>query len=213
MTIAVESIYPLVDLSTDAFRQAYHHGLWWCMYGECTHNGPLDDCYLVDNLKTVAMRGYFDGEHESSLLPSIGFYIGMIHGGILSPETGELLQGSTTLVTFTNKWTRKGYRAGREWFFNEVEPEKRRFTDTSFIKRLRESINDMLSFRHRASTWSYSIGCVLGELSGQLFPQTAQEYHHWEKVRLRLEARIKSWEGKRERNTEALPILDAMQEA
>ena len=40
----------------------------------------------------------------------------------------------------------------------------------------------MLPFGDSDATWNYSIGCVLGELSGQLFPQTQQEREHWAKA-------------------------------
>lgn len=50
----------------------------------------------------------------------------------------------------------------------------------------------MLSFGDSDATWNYSIGCVLGELSGQLFPQTQQEREHWAKAMQQAKAELQS---------------------
>jgi len=40
--------------------------------------------------------------------------------------------------------------------------------------------HDAAYFHDGESTWYYAIGCMLGELSGQLFPATTEEYARWE---------------------------------
>ena len=46
--------------------------------------------------------------------------------------------------------------------------------------RLQEMERETLHFHEEDSTWYYAIGCILGELSGQLFPATGEEYARWE---------------------------------
>jgi len=205
MTVAVQTITPLIIIQNDAFAKAYEQGLWWCLFGEREGDGPLPDSYLVEDLRNCGVRDLFNGQHENAL-QHIGFYIGMIHGGILSSQTLQLCPNVTALVTFHDREIARGYSAGRDWFFNEAEPEQRRYTDRSFIERLRESITDMLSFGDGDETWNYSIGCVLGELSGRLFPQTPQESTHWEETRRKFAAHVKRCQESKEQHTEPLSI-------
>ena len=71
----------------------------------------------------------------------------------------------------------------------------------------------MLTFHDSDETWNYSIGCVLGELSGQLYPQTQQEGLHWKETTRPVEAHLKRDQESQERTTQPLPILEALQEA
>ncbi len=201
-----QAITPLVDIQHADFAHQYELGVWWSHYGDHQGNGPQPDTYLVVNLKTCAVHGYFDGQHEH-LLSHIGFYLGMIHGGVLSPQTGKLRPDVTTLVTLCDTSIARGYRAGREWFFNEAEPHEQRRTDSTFIERLRESITEMLSFQDSDETWNYSIGCVLGELSGQLFPETPQEHQHWEKTRRKVEEHLKRYQEPQQHTTDPVRVL------
>ena len=68
------------------------------------------------------------------------------------------------------------------------------------------------AFGDSDETWNFSIGCVLGELSGQLFPQTQQEYEHWEETKRRFEEHCKRHQDTQSRHTEPLPVLTALQE-
>jgi|SRR5690242_733987 len=144
MTRGVHALPWLLDIRSSEFASQYELGLTWALFGEREKTGPLDDSYLVSHLKTFAANGYFDGGHAADLA-CIGFYIGMIHGSILCPHTGDLVPRITALVVFHDKQIRRGYRAGREWFFYEAEPHERWRTDTGFLARLTESITDMLS--------------------------------------------------------------------
>lgn len=210
MTRDVHAIPRLLDIRSSEFASQYELGLTWALLGEREKTGPLDDSYLVYHLKTFAASGYFDGQHAADLA-RIGFYIGMIHGSVLCPQTGELVPEITALVVFHDKQIRRGYRAGREWFFNEAEPHERRPTDTDFLARLTESITNMLSFGDSDATWNYSIGCVLGELSGQLFPQTQQEREHWAKAMQQAKAELQSQQSI-ERDTEPLPLIEGTEQ-
>jgi hypothetical protein len=81
----------------------------------------------------------------------------------------------TALVAICNRDAARGYRAGREWFFVDAESDECRYTESRLIERLRESVLEMAHWQDRDSTWFFPIGCVLGELSGQLFPMNARE--------------------------------------
>ncbi len=52
---------------------------------------------------------------KNSYKKDIGYFIGMLHGGMLSPSTQQLRPEVTPLVT--NKDNARGYRVGREFFF------------------------------------------------------------------------------------------------
>lgn len=143
---------------------------------------PLPDSYLVNNLMRDAANSYFDGLHDH-LLPRIGFYIGLLHGRILSPQTEELRPDATALVVFQSREAARGYRIGREYYFCEASPRERRATDVGLIERLHELARESLEFRDEEGTWYYSIGRLLGELSGQLFPATLTEQQQWEAER------------------------------
>ena len=56
-----------------------------------------------------------------------------------------------------------------------AEPYERRYTESRLMERLRESVLEMVHWQDCDSTWFFSIGCLLGELSGQLFPINDQE--------------------------------------
>ena len=102
----VHTILPLIDIHSSEFARSYELGLWWSLFGEREEAGPLDDRYLVDNLKIYAEKGCFDGQPDQTLFTSVGFSIGMIHGGVLSPQAGTLLPDVTTLVTICDKYIR-----------------------------------------------------------------------------------------------------------
>ena len=70
----------------------------------------------------------------------------------------------------------------------------------------------MLAFQDSDATWNYSIGCILGELSGQLFPQTKREQWHWQETNRRIKEGLMQCQETQERNTEPLPKLAAIQE-
>jgi hypothetical protein len=171
---------PLIDIETVEFGKHYENGVYWSMYGDEQGRGLVCDSYLVTNLKNYATRGYFD-RHDGYWLPHLGFYLGMYHGGVLSPATGKLRPEVHTLLAITTEDTLRGYHAGREWYFVETAPtpHERRITEHYIIERLRDSATEMHAYHDHDSTWYYCVGCILGELSGQLFPMTVHEQDEW----------------------------------
>lgn len=171
-------VTPLLDMQSASFATSYTQGLYWSLSGEREVNGPLPESYVVEHLETYITGGYFDGKHEHCL-PFLGFYLGMVHGGVLT-NRGKLRPDVTTLVVLQQRQTTRGYRAGREWYFYEASPRERWQTDSDLIERLREVAREHLHFRDQQATLRYAFGCILGELSGHLFPKTAQETQAWE---------------------------------
>jgi hypothetical protein len=53
--------------------------------------------YLSDNLKMCARLKRFDGGHDEPLRADSGFFLGMLHGGVLIPD-GSLRPDAKTLV-------------------------------------------------------------------------------------------------------------------
>ena len=56
----------------------------------------------------------FDGRHEKPLRQDIGFFLGMLHGGVLTPD-------ANTLVIVHTKDFREGYERGRRDYFTQYE--------------------------------------------------------------------------------------------
>jgi hypothetical protein len=70
--------------------------------------------------------------------------------------------------------------------------EERTFTDVQLIERLQELERQSIEFHDEEGTWYYSLGCLLGELSGQLFPVTPQDYALWEDIERRFWAQVQA---------------------
>jgi len=170
----VSTTVPLIDIQSIEFATQYENGAWWSMYGDEQGKGPVTASYLVTNLKHYAERDYF-GKNDPSHLHHLGFFLGRYHGGILSPQTGQRRPDVTTLAHLDHRDAQRGYRAGREFYFVDAEPHEQRYTEYSLIERLRESVSEMFSWHNGDGTWFFAVGCLLGELSGPLFPMTPAE--------------------------------------
>jgi hypothetical protein len=72
-----------------------------------------------------------------------------------------------------------GTRRGRQWFFEEADPDERTMTDGQLIERIRELTTDAATWHDPEGVWFYIVGRLLGELSGNLFPLTDQERQQW----------------------------------
>jgi hypothetical protein len=179
MAPKVHQVTPLIDIQSAKFAEYYQHGVWWSMYGDEQGKGPVSASYLVTNLKQHAERDAFN-KPDPYYRHYIGFFLGMYHGGILSPQTGQLRPDVTTLAILDHKGTRRGYYVGREWYFHEAEPQECRFNEQTVIARLRELVTENpYQQGDNAGTWYYCIGCLLGDLSGQVFPETKAERQTW----------------------------------
>ena len=127
------------------------------------------------------IHGWFDRQHEQAISQPVEFCLGMIHRGMLLPD-GTQQPEIVAMVRIKNEDFARGYQLGREWFFNEAEPnEKMNMTDQAFVTRLQEFVDDEESlhpgyFQTGATDLVYwYIGCLLGELSGHIFPQREEE--------------------------------------
>ncbi len=180
------AVTPLIDIKSEEFAKQYEYGVSWSMYGDEQGNGPVPASYLVTNLKRYAEQDYF-GVNDPYHLSHLGFFLGMYHGGIFSPQTGQRRPDVTALAHLDHRDAKRGYCAGREFCFVDAEPHEQRYTEYSLIERLRESVTEMASWRNGDSTWFFAVGCLLGELSGQLFPMTPAEQRVYLPQRQRLE--------------------------
>ncbi len=174
------SVTPFLDVQDVTFAKHYSYGVRWSLFGERENSGLLEDSYLVQNFMRYIVAGCFDGQHEQAVFQSIGFCLGMIHGGMLLPD-GTQRSEVTALVCIQNQDFAKGYQIGRNWFFNEFEPHERMKTDRDFVQRLQGFVEDQESvhpgYFHTGGTdlIFWYIGCLLGELSGYIFPQREEE--------------------------------------
>lgn len=183
---SVSTTVPLIDIQSAEFAKQYELGRWWSMYGDEQGQGPVPASYLVTNLKRYAEQDYF-GTNDPYHLHHLGFFLGMYHGGILSPHTGQRRPDVTTLAHLDHRDAKRGYRAGREFYFVDAEQHELRYTESSLIGRLRESVTEMAPWRNGDGTWFFAVGCLLGELSGQCFPMTPAEQRVYMPQRQRVE--------------------------
>jgi hypothetical protein len=172
-------ITPLIGIENPTFAKHYHDGLCWSLSGDYKGNKPFTDAHLVANLKRDAAKGRFDSRHEDSLL-YVGFYFGAVHGCLLSPETGAIRSDMTTLITFTHPDARHGYYVGRRDRCMNTPPNEGIYTDTELLEQLRQIALDLAGYPDETDSWYYSIGCLLGNMSLQVFPATPQEQDAWE---------------------------------
>lgn len=174
------AVIALVDIDNVEFAKNYQLGLQYTMHWERESNGLIEDQYVISNLTMCVKNGWFDGQHQTTLYQHVGFTLGMVHGSIVSPHTGKLFPDATTLVKLHNTEFLRGYQAGREWYFLDTPPDERRRADTDIIRYLQEVAADLLHSKNGEVIWNFGIGCLIGELSGQLFPCTQEEIHAWE---------------------------------
>jgi hypothetical protein len=175
-------ITALIDIQSSTFAERYVIGVRWRLFGWHEHGeveaqGPLPEHYLIDNLKMCAKTHRFDGRHEEPLRKDIGFFLGMLHGGVLTPG-GTLRPDAKTLVILHTKDFREGYERGRRDYF--MQYEEIAHTEDDLLDLLKARAQDNLYLGREQDTLRWAIGCTVGELSGRLFPLTGQEqpYQH-----------------------------------
>lgn len=139
----------------------------------------MTDRYMLENLRTSLRVSDVDGQQAYGL-PGIGSHFGRLDSAILSPETGTPRSDVTMLTSFCNDNAARGYSVGREHYFIDALPDERTYTDRQLIERLQELEREAVEFHEEENTWYYALGCIPGELSGQLFPATSLEYAQWE---------------------------------
>lgn len=170
------AIVPLVIIQSSDFRQWYRMGVWWCHHGR-EGQGPLEDTYFSTCFLGGIQRHAYTQPINRYLVRDVAFYLGMIHGGVLS-ATGTIRTDTTTLVHLHETESIRGYQAGREYFFVDADKKEEWYmTEDDLIKRLQELVNEYESYKDARAIVRFGIGCILGELSGHLFPWTREEHH------------------------------------
>lgn len=200
-------IIPLLDIQHPPFEKLYRDGVYWSLFTVRCAN-PLSDRYMLENIRAILNETDVDGQY-AYWLPYIGFHLGRMHGAILSAQTGHVRHGITALACFVDADAKWGYDVGRHWYFIDAlveQPDNRTYTDASLIERLQELERESLGFHQGESTWYYAYGCILGELSGQLFPATSEEYARWEAEDRRVLAEYEQ-ERRQPRYTDLVPDL------
>ena len=184
-----QSISPLIDFCSADSRKQYDNGVWWRLHGWRTHGeveaqGPLPDSYFVNNLKACVARKEFDTPTgEQWVHKSVCFFLGMLHGGVLSPTTGLLRPDVTTLVVLTHQEFARGYNVGRRWYFVDAMPDENRvYTDEQVMEALRLLVQEeRASFVGEDDTLvQYIVGTLLGAISARLFSATREEQQRWD---------------------------------
>lgn len=204
MATRTHSTPPLLDIQSAAFAEQYEYGVWWSMHGEEQGNGPLSIGYLKTSLEAYSERRYFE-QNDPYYRHHIGFYIGMYHGGVLSPHTGQLRPDVTALICFDHPQAARSYCIGREAFFHEPGPEYH-YSEHTLIDCLQELVSEAPHWQDVEGTWNHGLGCLLGELSGFLFPETSEEYQVWQEE-------CRKWETKQEQEASVGPRCVILQEA
>jgi len=166
------SIPPLIEIQSATFAGSYANGVWWRLFGWREHGeveaqGPLPESYLIDNLKVCARMNRFDERHDIQLREDTGFFLGMLHGGVLTSE-GALRPEARTLVIIHTQDFREGYERGRKDYFTQYEEIAH--TEHDLLDLLKARAEDNLYLGREQSTLRWAIGCTAGELSGRIFP-------------------------------------------
>jgi hypothetical protein len=105
------SVVPIIDIRNQDFARWYSSGVFWALYGDEQGHGPQTDTYLITNITHAVRAGWYDHLDSGHLQPS-GFYLGMVHGGMLTPGT-HCVRPVDTIVTLTNAAFKNGYQASR----------------------------------------------------------------------------------------------------
>ncbi len=161
--MAMRNITPILDFQSVELAGQY----WLGVQHGMQQSGPQADQYLIEHLTRCIMTFQFH---------PVVYYLGAVHGSILDPRTCELRSQVSTLVMLTDPEVSRGYYAGRVWFFVSTETDQeRRLTDMLVMQRVHELATDEYRHADKQGCINFGIGCLLGELSGHLFPWTVQE--------------------------------------
>ncbi len=173
-------ITPLLDIQHEDVTQSYREGV----SDSIRHrHEPIPLLYVLTCLKQAIAVQVFDGQHQQAACEFVGFHLGTIHGAVLTAK-GTRRPDVTSLVFLESKDAIRGYRAGRHWWFEEAEPQERRWTDDYVVNRFHELALDAPEWHDDPEgVWQFTLACLMGELSGQLFPVTPKEETRWERER------------------------------
>lgn len=154
------SVEPLLEITDPEFAHQYSLGLWWALYGDYQGNGPYDDRYLIENISRNIQAGRYNNP-SSPWFTSLGFYLGMLHGGMLDPATRQLRERNT-LVVLTDPDFAQGY--------NQRHQDGQLLTDSIFA----QFIHQWALSRITDQALAYELGLLTGALAQMLIPAMLQ---------------------------------------
>ena len=144
----------LLEITDPEFGRQYGMGVWWALYGDEQGKGPYDDRYLLDNISRNIQAGRYNNL-SSPWFASVGFYLGMLHGG-------WLVQPSDTLFVLTDPDFTEGYQQGRQ--------EEQQLKDST----LTSMIHQWALSRITDQALAYELGLLTGALAQMLIPAMLQ---------------------------------------
>ncbi|SRR5712692_1233741 len=197
-------ITPLLDIQHEDVAQFYREGV---SHSIRHRDEPTSLIYLVTCLKRAITVQVFDGQHQQTAREFVGFHLGTIHGAVLTSK-GTRRPDVSTLVLLESKDAIRGYRAGRHWLFEEAEPHERHWTDDYVVNRFHELALDAPEWHDDPEgVWQFTLACLMGELSGHVFPVTPKEQARWERERQEARAWLARQEARGiQRDTEPIPV-------
>lgn len=93
---------------------------------------------------------------------------------------GDKPLSDTHLVVNLKRDAAKGYYVGRRDCFMDTPSHQRIYTDSKLVEELCQTAQDVMGYPDEENSWYCSIGCVLGNMSSQMFPATSSKYQQWE---------------------------------
>ncbi len=91
-----------------------------------------------------------------------------------------LISDVTALVTCSHPDAAKGYYVGRRDCFMDTPSNERIYTDSELLEELRQIAQDVMGYPNEENSWYYSVVCLVGNMSAQVFPATPEECQQWE---------------------------------
>ena len=198
-------VTPLCDIHQQEAAQAYVEGLYESL---SNHRKPVSISFLVSRLQRAIARSVFDGQHQHAARHFVGYHLGAMHGTILT-ENGIIRQDGDILAVLDTADARRSYCAGRHWFFYEAMSQEQRVSDDYLIGQLSEIAEGCTRWHDPDAVWQFTIACILGELSGQVFLLTQEEQTCWDAQERA--ARIALARQDTQRNTEPLDPLPVVE--
>jgi hypothetical protein len=163
------SVEALLHIHNPQFKHWYELGVWWAMYGDEQGKGVYEDTYLIDNIERGIVQGRYS-DLASEDFPHLGFYLGMIHGGIIDPRTHQL-RAADAVVVLKDPDFIKGYQVGREYYFHEAPEHEKCVTDAYLIDTIHGWALGYHEWQERKQVLRYVLGCRIGALSARLIPE------------------------------------------
>jgi hypothetical protein len=106
----------------------------------------------------------------------------MYHEGVICAHSGALRVGVTARIRFDHPLGAHGYALGREAYFHDPGP-RYHYRESEVRNRFHELLLETPGWKasEAQEIWIFASGCLPGEFSGMLFPQTPAEDQTWRK--------------------------------